>query len=479
MSRIEITNVSLSTDLKTIEQIFSTFGKITEITHKNKKNSKIFIGFKSCNSANFAIKTFDKKFLNGNRVYLKKAIGYNKKYLIKRKISLLENNINKNYTHGFLKICNFSIFTSDEEIKKVISAFGMFRIIEIVEHNSSKFGSKSVIVEFFLKESLVKSHLSLNGKILHGRILKVELLSSRLNNFKSISKNMFLKYSNTLKTQLKNSNRSWISFFYDFRNNISELHNRIFSNSISKILDNNDTKILNAKIVSDSRLQFELFYNLRKKFCFNFIFSKKNDRLKLSKKSFFLKFLSKFNLNFFRFFFSKFGSLSKIVLFQKLNIIYIKFKKKEKAQIAFSKIKSINFFLKYSIIKWATINLPNDIEYLNSLDLKQHLNFSLTNLNINFNYKNQKKITLYNEILASSKYKLLVKNIPFNISSSRLKRIFQNLPMIKSVRIPKNNGFNRGFGFLIFEDLDSIKKSFLYLQNTYICKRKISLSIIM
>jgi len=195
-------------------------------------------------------------------------------------------------------------------------------------------------------------------------------------------------------------------------------------------------------------------------------------------------------------------NLKKCISFPSIDLIFLEFKNKKKANEVFCKfekfVKKNNNFLEWAplncIQKTTTLDfcvLNNEVmEYKHRfIPEKKGKKISLISKKEGGFFvlkKGSGKLTRYpkKEIVfpLSEKeipVKLLIRNVPFQAKLWDLRKIFVNFGKLISIRMPKKkDGSFRGFAFVVFSSLENAKKALLISQSVHLFSRRLIPSII-
>lgn len=193
----------------------------------------------------------------------------------------------------------------------------------------------------------------------------------------------------------------------------------------------------------------------------------------------------------------KFGKVNRFISFPLINLIFIEYKKKRDAMVAFSKF-SISLKREGVFLEWAPYNCikkekKKTVQKKKTQSKENLTEFKLKKRELLLGDKNKKKILktkkisfLRNQLFlhespmfSKRKFTLLIRNIPFHASLWDLRKIFSPLGGILSIRMPKKkDGAFRGFAFITFCSLEETKKALLLTQRIHIYSRRLFPSII-
>nr|UXY87206.1 polyadenylate-binding protein [Cryptomonas sp.] len=487
MSRIIIKGLSEKADNICLYNMFSQYGKITDVKIFKNKNGKprgfCFIGFSTLESANIAIEKMNGIFIYNKKVFIEKALPrFNKNRLDDKELFLNNENTKVNLSTRFqnspnlaenisqtgtLYIRNIPKTCKKFELEILFRNFGYIEQIAMPLEEKEKSFSTYAYVKFGLPECAITAAAYLDGKIFQGRIMHIvcsyNYTPSFFINRRNFVFNIFRKVKNNLDFETSQKLGCTDNLISNYRHlNIN----------------------LGKSAITEGRIQNEAFLILKKE-GINLnsfdpaLLNYKSQRILLIKNLPIQKKKSLYLL------LKNFGHILKYVVLPLTGLILIEFKKKNEALLAYQYLEKMINEGNTLLVQWAPLNcfktmcLNTDKKIVEFKKKTEYILKPLNKFEIN-KYKNYPKKDYFERKRNFTKtYKLLVKNIPFSTKPLELVKIFNERNKIVSIRIPrKKDGNNRGFCFVEFCSLDAAKKALVSIQNVHLGKRRLFFSII-
>lgn len=523
MSRVFLKDLPKYIEKGELLSKFSIYGNVTDIKiiSKNKKNIA-FIGFQDKNCAQKIMNKYKFFFFRNNKVFLNFAI--QKKLQFSQSnhvdpVNLLMRNIKKGHIDplfeescemGKIFVRNLPSRITENDLRYLLKPFGfIYKILILNRYQNDK--SSQALVEYGIPECASKAAACLDGKIFRGKILHILPFNKKKYSFDEWKEKgtffaNFRKFKDLSEPQDTTDKRWSFSLFIPREKLIKSLFEK-YKIQNKDIDYNSKTKIGYDNIIfSEARIQNELGLILNYT-GLNFTAFCPSSSDRTSRRIFFLKSEKISNILDVKKSLKKFGKIVRLLYFSFTNFILVEFQKKKSAESAFNFLKKLITKKKTFIIEWAPLgctkfncsiedskNLDNknvnsnpnlvffrnDKKFLKIKDKK--LSFDLCNKNYEFEERGKKSChTNLNKIETKRKecsYKILVRNLPFQIKIIHLRKIFQNYGTLLSVRLPKKfSGQSKGFAFIEFKDLEDAKRAVLATQNIHLFSRHLVVNL--
>ena len=489
MSRLIVKGLTKNINEKNLFLFFSNYGFITDVKIFKKKNGTIknyfFVGFSDKNLAKKVIQELNKTFINNQKMIVEEAMP---------KTNINMSNISKNIFRsteiisetGLLFVRNIPFSCKIYELDTLFSKFGFLEFIKLPFKKIKTSFSTYAFIKFILPECAIKAAMILDGKVFQGRILHIvssfKLFTNLCKNIKQSNFDKFKKIKLNLQYNNFLNHKSWFLLFVPEVAIFKCLFCK-FGKTTNLISDYNHLKINTGKqILSEGRLQIEAFLILKKEGIHLRSFNP-NQLIYRSNKIILIKNFSTYSRKNLDIFFANLGKIKKYIILKFTNLIIIEFEKKKYANFAYKILQKFKNTNRNVIFQWAPLNCLESQKYKKLLTNSNSATVNKLYLpwfkkeESNLNYLEKKKLNFGK--IEPKKFKILIRNLPFSVSSSDLKNIFKNLDKIISIRIPKKkNGKNRGFGFVSFFTLDQAKKALVLIQNSHIKKRHLSCTLL-
>jgi hypothetical protein len=500
MSRYILKNIPRWIDEKGVFFFFSRFGKITDIKIiQNKHEKACFIGFFNKICLNNLEKFLKNSFL-GKISELKQEIGVTNHIKIPVEKTYISWRSENKFSCGrkvILLIDNLPSACCYLDLEKLLKPFGFFFCLEFSKREKRFNDVKFARISYAFPEASIKAACFLDGKIFKGKILKINNFYLNQNIHSDLNVSFFDTYKNLKENKEKMVKKyQWVKILGPSDDVIEKVSTRFDLKKEKSYYFDKKNYSISKKLIMDTRLQSEALF-LMKKEGLDLDSNSYNSNFRISGKKFYVKNLPVKNQKFLDIYFKKFGKLVDLRLFSSFNLLIVEYKKKSDAKISFESIMKICSRRNKIVYGWMPLKIKvvsgNNFVSKNLLNIKKNLcklesefnksNFGRANINrpvYKKKYFGKNFLEIENRNIHKKPIgKILIRNLPFNCCMDDLRKIFNSLSNILSIRIPKKNSFQiKGFAFIEFESIEEAKKVLLVSQNILLFSRRLYLSLL-
>jgi|Transcript_4146 RNA recognition motif-containing protein len=412
-----------------------------------------------------------------------------------------------------LLIKNIAFTASYQDVETLLKSFGHFFFLEFKSYGEKESRLYYAKISYAFPESTVRAACNLDGKIFHGRILRILKMQSATHKIHATQNSFsFTNFKNLSAREKKEKSncteQSWFNIFIPKEKLVQSI---IAKFGVPRLHGRHSTDVNHKMFINfmpEARIQNEALYFLKKEgFVFNWkVFGK---FVKKSKKKIFLQNFPIIDLVSLKIFFQKFGKVENVSLFLSIGLVIVEYYQKKDAKKAFQSVEKFCIGKTKIVLGWIPIKTNKHQEIFNKTKGRAQQGENSQTFSNENRLENQeqkkmakkrglgtKKVTWLEKRKTGTKIsrsagrctpkkkkvsgKILIRNLPFNSSFDDLQKNFNPIAPILSIRMPKKNSTQiKGYAFVEFRSIEEAKKVILLTQKSHFFSRHLSMSLLL